>query len=128
MSNFAITAQNMVDNTNTVIGAFSKMGLALQNAMKGITTTQYGGTTSAEAVSAAIREDVDGLISDMFEEEKSDYTDTEGDRDEALEKWKEELQNIVDDYASVEPDLDSLYPQRDSINEQIASVPGQIAL
>lgn len=128
MSNFAITAQNMVDNTNTVIGAFSKMGLALQNAMKGITTTQYGGTTSAEAVSAAIREDVDGLISDMFEEEKSDYTDTEGDRDEALEKWKEELQNIVDDYASVEPDLDSLYAQRDSINEQIASVQGQIAL
>lgn len=129
MSNFAIASQNMVDNTNHVIGAFNQMGKALQNAMNGVDTELYSGVTSAGNVSGTGNEAVSGLLSKMFEDAKSGYADSEGGAYAgAVEEWKARLQAIVDSYAEAEPDLSGLYEQRDSLNKQIADIQNQIGL
>lgn len=129
MTNFAVTSQNMVDNTNQVIGAFNQMGKALQNAMSGVETELYSGFTSAGNISGAGNEAVKGLLSEMFEEGKSGYVDSEGGTyDGAVDQWKQRLQTIIDSYADTEPDLSGLYEQRDSLNKQIADIQNQIGL
>lgn len=128
MTNFAQMASNMVDNTNKVIGAFSQMGTALKNAMNGISTSGVANTVSAGGgLSGGGKEAVSGILSDMFEAEKSDHGSDRDSFDDALAEWQKQLQNIVDGYvASTEVDLSALKAKRDSINDQIASVQSQI--
>lgn len=129
MSNFATMSQNMVDNTNQVIQAFSRMGQALQNALNGKTTATYSASIGGKSVSGNGKEAVSGLMADMFEGAKSGYTSEAGNTyEDSLKQWQQQLQSIADSYTSTGVDLDSLYRQQASLNSQMGAIDNQIGL
>lgn len=129
MLNFATMSQNMVDNTNQVIQAFSRMGEALQNAMNGKTTATFNASISGKTVSGSGKEAVSGLTAEMFESAKSDYTSEAGNTfEDSLKQWQQQLQAIADSYTSVGVDLDSLYAQQSALREQMGAIDKQVGL
>ncbi len=129
MQNYATMSKNMVDNTNQVIQAFSRMGEALQNAMNGKTTATFSANISGNTVSGSGKEAISGLTAEMFESAKSSYTSGESSTFEnSLKQWQERLQSIADSYTSAGADLDSLYAQQSALNEQMGAIDRQVGL
>lgn len=129
MQNYAAMSKNMVDNTNQVIQAFSRMGEALQNAMNGKTTATFSANISGNTVSGSGKEAISGLTAEMFESAKSSYTSGEsGTFENSLKQWQERLQSVADSYTSTGADLDSLYAQQSTLNEQMGAIDRQVGL
>ena len=104
MTNFATLAQRMIGNTNEVIGAFSQMGTALQNAMKGVETGQYSYSISFEGVTARAKEEMDDLLKEFWDGNQKAMDENTPISDDSWERWAKELQSIVDNYVSATPD------------------------
>ena len=126
MTNFATLAQRMIGNTNEVIGAFSQMGTALQNAMKGVGTGPYSYSISFEGVTARAKEEMDDLLEEFWDGNQKAMDENTPISDDSWERWAKELQSIVDNYVSATPDLTGLEAQRDTINAQIQTIDNQI--
>ena len=126
MSNYAIMAQNMVDNTNQTIGAFNQMGTALENALNGVTTKTYTAHIKAGFVEGEGKRAVEGVLAEMFEAAKSDYGTGGTAFDDRITEWQKELQNATSNYlehgvdtSALDEQLKLLRAQDDSYKQQI---------
>jgi len=126
MSNYAIMAQNMVDNTNQTIGAFNQMGTALENALNGVTTKTYTAHIKAGFVKGEGKRAVEGVLAEMFEAAKSDYGTGGTTFDDRITEWQMELQNATSNYlehgvdtSALDEQLKLLRAQDDSYKQQI---------